>query len=103
MGWITWDYKCEECGHIETHMIQRGEEEDYVYCVEDGCNGQCFRMYGGHPRTEKSSASLVDGTRRFDKIKLQRSLRKEKDKARQRGDRETEKIIDTELIKTRRR
>ena len=101
MSWIAWDYKCEECNEIHTHLMKRGEESDYVYCDSENCNGQCYRMYGGHPNT-RISASIPDGvTTRLDKIKLRNSLRRERDAARQRGDRQTEKKISNELRKVK--
>lgn len=102
-SWICWDYRCQTCDHIETHMQDRGDVSDTEYCVQGDCNGVAIRMYGGFVSTSKVSASIPDGTTtRFSGLRHQSQARKNLALAKQGGDPTTIKLARSELAQVKR-
>jgi hypothetical protein len=102
-NWKTWDYRCQECGAVETHMQDRDAVPDYEYCVAEGCDGQSVRLLGGFVSTSKTSESIPDGTTtRFSKIREQQKAKKALSMAKQSGDKDTANIARRELAKIKR-
>lgn len=100
MSWVTWDYRCETCDHIETHMQKRNDVPDYEYCCAEGCDGQAYKMYGGNVNTSKTSKTIPAGTsNRLGKIKTALSAKKALSMAKQTGDAEGANSIRKEIAK----
>ena len=97
-SYISWDYRCPQCDHIETHLQDRKSVPDTEPCSQEGCSGVATRMYGGFVSTSKLSASIPDATSsRFSKIREQQKAKRALSMAKQTGDKVTEKIARKEL------
>lgn len=102
-SWVNYDYRCEECDHIEIHMQDRDNLSEYEYCTQEGCNGQAFRMYSCNVSTSKTSVSIPDGvSNRFGKLRLQQEAKKQLSLAKQSGDTESVRLARQELNKVKR-
>lgn len=89
---------CNECHTTYEDLIERAERDDYHDCP--GCFMKTAKRIMCAPAIRTSdSASLVDGSGRFDMIKQTRALQKEKARLKVSGDRVSEKKVIAELNK----
>jgi len=82
MGYITFDFACDNCNTQEVLMLDREERDEPQSCTV--CGQQMRRMFTANI----TRASYVDGTKRFAGVKEQRDLEKLKRKARRAGNKE---------------
>ena len=85
MAWITYDYRCSECGLTEPHMVDKDNVPELTTCNE--CAGVAARILS--IGTVMRSIIPSGTTKRFDGLREQSRLRKEERKARRSGDKKT--------------
>ena len=93
-------YRCDTCDDSFTAVVDYEDRESTDCPV---CEATCQRTWSGWSpvMNTRQSASMVTevGKGRFDKLREQQVLTKEKGHARATGDRATEKLIDKERKK----
>ncbi len=89
--------RCAECTHTYEDLIDDKERDNTFKCPE--CGQESVKRTFGVPnvRTSKTSATFLDGTKRFDGLRRQQMLKKEKAEARARLDLVSEKKINKEI------
>ena len=91
-------YRCtdDECGEVFAMLVERAERDNPQECPECGNKGR--RTFAvPHIRTPKTSASFIDGTKRFGKFRELQKLKELKAGAKADGDRPLEKQIEKEI------
>lgn len=72
----NYDFVCKECGTDSVHNVKYEKRDETQPCSE--CGGESVRVYLNMPgiRTEKLSASFVDGQKRpgFDRLRRHAAL-----------------------------
>lgn len=99
MSWISWDYRCGDCGHVRTDLRRRDEPAetlDFAHCDNGDCMGVMERTF---TTVNSTKASYVDGTRRFADVREQRVLQRAARKAQRKADNETIKKAAAEMSK----
>lgn len=85
-------YKCEDCGVFSE--LKPVDERAEAVCPE--CGAVSKKTFEGMSFAVMNNAYL-DGNRRFDDIRTSQRLKREKARARERGDLETERKVNKEL------
>lgn len=101
MSLKLYNYMCEDCGEpreVSVEFEQRDEPQECPVCGKQDCP----RTWAGvtmNVSTSKLSQTMPEAAAkgRFDDLRRKQTLRKEKSKARQSGDRQAEKEIDRAL------
>lgn len=70
MSFITFDYRCPDCGWTDTLMMRRSEVQDTCLCPE--CGGTANKA----PNINITSVSYLDGNKRFESVRERRKLQK---------------------------
>jgi putative FmdB family regulatory protein len=96
--WESAKLRCSECGHTYDDLIKRSERDQPHICPECGSNTALRTLSAPSIRTS-DSASHLDGTNRFAKLKESWSLRKAKAKAKSDRKPAEEKRISKEISK----
>lgn len=90
--------KCIECDHIFDDLIERSERDNQHPCPVCGERAAIRIMAVPYIRTS-DSASHLDGSRKFHKLRESWALRKAKAQAKERRDRQEEKRLASEITK----
>jgi hypothetical protein len=92
--------KCEECGHIAGDLIDRSKRDELHEC--QSCKQITAKRTFSVPHINTSdSATIMAPTKRFDGLRKQQMLKKEKAEARERRDVVSEKKINKEIAKVK--
>jgi len=70
MSFITFDFSCPDCGHVETIMMRRSNQQDTALCPS--CQGTMTKK----PMLNITSVSYLDGNKRFEAVRERRKLQK---------------------------
>jgi putative FmdB family regulatory protein len=98
MGWITYDYGCDACGHVRDELVDRADVPETLPCPE--CGGVSVRRVGC---LGVMNVALPDGTRRFQGIREQRVLQKAAKRAFKRRDKKEQARVQQEMNKLSKR
>lgn len=96
--WESVRLKCELCGNIFDDLVKRAERDEQHICLSCGERAAIRIMAVPSIRTS-DSASHLDGTNRFSKLKETWALRQAKAKAKAGRDFAEEKRISKEINK----
>ena len=98
---ISETMRCDACNHTYFDLLERSNRDDTYACPECRTLAAKRTWSTPHVSTEKLSQTLPDvvGTGRFDSLKQQQALKKERAHSREVGDRTSERKIDKELKK----
>jgi hypothetical protein len=100
MALISELMKCEPCGHLAGDLIERSQRDEFHECL--GCGEKTAKRTQAVPHINTSdSATIMAPTKRFDGLRKQQMLKKEKAAARERLDTVTEKKINNEIKKVK--
>lgn len=92
MGWITWDYGCEACGHQFTAMLDRTEDASTQPC--ELCKNPAQKMLTGNI----CRVSYPDGTNsRWQYVKETTKLKRELRKVKRAGNKDDAQRIRNEI------
>ncbi len=101
MGYFSEKMRCsdESCAVTYDDLIDKTQRDEAHECRSCGQITAYRTMTVPNISTSKLSATIPDvvASGRFDRIRDQSMLKKEKARARERGDRETEKKVNKEL------
>ncbi len=98
MGWISEMMRCDKCEHLYGDLLDRNHRDDVYECPSCGELASHRIQAVPHVSTAKTSASTPDVLpKRFDKLRRQQELKKEKNKARTSKDLVSEDKINKEL------
>ena len=74
MAWETVRLNCAECGHTFEELMDRSQRDAWHSCPACGETGSARRiMAAPHIRTS-DSASFLDGTKRFGRLREKREI-----------------------------
>lgn len=74
MAWITWDFLCDACGHVQPELVERGADVDSIRVPCKECGEPTHRTFSAINVTR---ASFVDGSGRLDKLKKRAKIKAE--------------------------
>ena len=104
MSWESLDLKCQ-CGHTFEDLVKRSERDEAHLCPECGKESAYRCMSVPNVSTDKLSTAIPDvvARGRFNHIREEQALKKMKSDARVSRDRATEKKLDAEIKKVRKK
>jgi len=99
-SWISLDFHCETCETTHIHLIDREAIPKTLPCKDKDCEGETYRTFNINPIT-RTSASFIDGHKRFDQARTYSALAQAKGKANQHGDFESADKLNKEIEKVK--
>lgn len=89
---------CIQCGHRHEELIDRAHRDEWMTCP--ACGEQSMRRMLAAPNVRtRTSASFIDGTKRFTGIKEMEKLKRERSRLKLTNDKESLKKVKQEINK----
>lgn len=87
---------CIICGHVEDELIDRAHRDEWFSCP--ACGEQSMRRMLAAPNVRtRTSATYLDGTKRFGTVRELNQLKRLKSKAKAANDKDTIKHVSKEI------